>query len=71
MALAAAYQDGDEASRAALRRNADFYPISRTGDAGDGIRSIVVRVEGEIFLVEDTSGGETGVFCLLLPVSGC
>ena len=30
-------------------------------------RSLVVRVNGQMFLVEDTPGGEKGVFSLLMP----
>lgn len=65
LALATAYYEGDEATRACFRKQADFYPISRDGD--DGLRSMFIRVRGEVFLVEDTKGGETGVFSLLLP----
>lgn len=67
MALAAGYHEGDEEVRSKLRTQADFFPISRSGDDFTGLRSMVIRVHGEMFLVEDTRGGETGVFSLLLP----
>jgi hypothetical protein len=67
IALANAFREGDEDTRAQLRKTADFFPISsKPGDA-KVIRSMVIRVKGEMFLVEDTLGGETGVFSLLLP----
>lgn len=68
IALATAYHEGDEATRSSLRQKADFFPIARTEGVEREIRSIVIRLRGEIFLVEDTKGGETGVFSLLLPV---
>jgi hypothetical protein len=68
VALATAFHEGDEAARSCLRAKADFFPISRTDGMEREIRSIIVRLRGEIFLVEDTKGGETGVFSLLLPV---
>lgn len=68
MTLAAAFYDGDDATRDCLRHKADFFPLSRSDQASYGLRSMMIRLEGEIFLVEDTSGGETGVFSLLLPV---
>lgn len=68
MTLAAAYYEGDDATRDCLRHKADFFPLSRSDQASYGLRSMMIRLEGEIFLVEDTSGGETGVFSLLLPV---
>lgn len=66
IALATAYYEGDEATREVLRKKADFFPISKAGEKQ--VRSMVIRVRGEIFLVEDTLGGETGVFSLLLPI---
>lgn len=68
VALATAYQEGDEATRANLRKHADFFPRSSAEDGLSGPRSMVIRVGGEVFLVEDTKGGETGVFALLLPI---
>ena len=68
VALATGYYEGDEATRNSLRRMADFFPISRPDEDPSGLRSMIIRVGGEIFLVEDTRGGETGVFSLLLPV---
>jgi len=66
-ALANGYYVGDEATRAKLRTKADFFPLSKGDDDFSCLRSMIVRVHGEIFLVEDTRGGETGVFTLLLP----
>ncbi len=68
VALATAYYEGDEASRASLRKSADFFPHSKASDDFSGPRSMIIRVGGEVFLVEDTRGGETGVFSLLLPI---
>jgi hypothetical protein len=52
-----------------MRKKMDFFPLAKTGDDdGTVLRSMIIRVRGEIFLVEDTRGGETGVFSLLLPV---
>lgn len=68
LALATAYYEGDDATRDQLRRKVDFFPISKSDDNHSGSRSLIIRVRGEIFLVEDTRGGETGVFSLLLPI---
>ncbi|MBK1818075.1 hypothetical protein JIN84_20805 [Luteolibacter yonseiensis] len=68
MTLATAFYEGDEATRNCLRHKADFFPLSRPDETPYGLRSMVIRLNGEIFLVEDTSGGETGVFSLLLPL---
>mgnify|MGYP007086462373 CR=1 FL=1 len=68
VALATAYHEGDEATRESLRKKMDFFPAAISEDDQSGIRSMIIRVRGEIFLVEDTRGGETGVFSLLLPV---
>ena len=68
IALATAYYEGDEATRECLRKKADFFPISKGDDSSGHLRSMMIRVRGEIFLVEDTVGGETGVFSLLLPI---
>ena len=68
MTLATAFYEGDDATRNCLRHKADFFPLSRSDEAPYALRSMIVRLNGEIFLVEDTSGGETGVFSLLLPV---
>ncbi len=67
MALATGYLEGDEETRQQLREKADFFPLERRNDDFSGRRSMIIRVHGEIFLVEDTHGGEVGVFCLLLP----
>lgn len=66
--LATAYYEGDEATREILRKKVDFFPLSKSDDDTRGLRSMMIRVRGEIFLVEDTRGGETGVFSLLLPI---
>ncbi len=68
IALSTAYHEGDEATRASLRHKADFFPRSHNDDDSRVLRSMVIRLRGEIFLVEDTRGGETGVFSLLLPL---
>ena len=68
VALAASYYDGDEAARESLYKVAHFFPMARPDGDPSGLRSMVIRMGGEIFLVEDTRGGETGVFSLLLPV---
>ncbi|MES2475450.1 MAG: hypothetical protein V4640_06700 [Verrucomicrobiota bacterium] len=68
MALATGYLDGDEETRAQLRKQADFFPLERSDEDFSGRRSMMMRIHGEIFLVEDTMGGETGVFALLLPI---
>lgn len=65
--LSTAFHEGDEATRNALRKRADFFPLSGI-DSGNGLRSMVIRIQGQMFLVEDTRGGETGVFSLLLPM---
>ena len=67
MTLATGYLDGDEPTRALLRQKADFFPIERGEDDLSGRRAMMIRVGGEVFLVEDTVGGEMGVFALLLP----
>lgn len=67
MTLATAFYEGDEATRDCLRHKADYFPLSRSEETPYALRSLIIRLEGEIFLVEDTSGGETGVFSLLLP----
>lgn len=66
LALAKSYNEGDEQAKAALRKSAEFFPVSR--NAPDGSRSMFIRIRGEIFLVEDTPGGEEDVFALLLPL---
>lgn len=66
--LATAYYEGDEATRACLRSKADFFPRSHNDGDTRVLRSMIIRLNGEIFLVEDTRGGETGVFSLLLPM---
>ncbi len=69
LTLATAFFDGDEATREVMRKRADFFPIHRGPDDAKGLRSIMIRIRGELFLVEDTAGGETGVFSLLLPLT--
>lgn len=68
LALAAAFLEGDEATREQMRTEADFYPISRSQGSSDGFQSMMIRMKGELFLVEDTKGGEKGVFALLQPL---
>lgn len=68
LALAAGFFEGDDATRAVLSSKADFFPISKDRKCSDDFRSIVIRVNGQMFLVEDTPGGEKGVFALLLPI---
>lgn len=67
MTLATGYLNGDEETREQLRQKADFFPIERSDDDFSGRNAMMIRVGGEIFLVEDTVGGEMGVFALLLP----
>lgn len=67
LALATAFAEGDDDVRALLRRSADFFPIS-SDDADETIRSMMIRIRGEMFLVENTRGGEIGVFSLLIPL---
>ena len=68
LALATAFLEGDEAAREDLRSKADFYPITKAQDATAGFHSMMIRLKGELFLVEDTRGGEQGVFALLQPL---
>lgn len=65
MGMANDYVLGDEAAKAELRKNADFFPMS---SAEDGCQSIMIRVGGNLFLIENTRGGEKGVFALLVPL---
>ena len=68
MGLAEAFYGGDDYSRNVMGSFADFYPrLGKDGGFSEP-RSMMIRINGEIFLVEDTSGGETGVFSLLLPI---
>ena len=67
LALATEFLDGDEEARARLRRKADFFPISK-GKPDEGDRSVMIRLRGNMFLVEDTPGGEKQIFALLLPL---
>ncbi len=67
LALAEEFLVGDEFTKERLRSKADFFPISKT-DGDDGrFRALMIRKSGELFLVEDTRGGELGVFALLQP----
>lgn len=68
LTLANSFCEGDDAARDELRKSAEFYPISRNDLDGDGRRSLFIRIRGEMFLVEDTAGGEKNVFALLLPL---
>lgn len=68
LALAETYHLADEGTRVKLREKADFFPISRNQGEEHPLRSLVVRISGQLFLIEDTRGGEKGVFALLLPV---
>jgi hypothetical protein len=65
MGMANDFVLGDEAAKAELRKSADFFPIS---SSADGCQSIMIRVGGNLFLVENTQGGEKGVFALLVPL---
>ncbi len=66
--LATAFMDGDEDTRDCLRAEADFFPISKSDIRPDDLQTLVIRRNGELFLVEDTMGGEKGVFALLQPM---
>ncbi len=68
LALAECYHRADEETRNKLRQKADFFPISRGGDDARTPRCLVMRVNGQLFLVEDTPGGEDGVLAMLLPL---
>ena len=68
LALAETYHLADEDTRAKLHQKADFFPISRNQGEEHPLRSLVIRVSVQLFLIEDTRGGEKGVFALLLPV---
>ena len=68
-ALAQSYLEGNEDLRALLRYEADFFPISRDQDDPLDCRSIVVRMDHELFLVEETRGKDTPLFLRLLPVN--
>ena len=65
--LASRFQNGDEEAQDQLRKQADFFPISRSPSNPVGFQIMLVRRRGELFLVEDTPGGERGVFSLLSP----
>lgn len=65
--LASMFQNGDDATREQLRQQADFFPISRSSLKPEDFQVIMIRRKGELFLVEDTPGGERGVFSLLSP----
>lgn len=65
-ALATAFLEGDEAVKEGLRGEADFFPISQAGEGSS--YAMMVRRKGEMFLIEDTPGGEKGVFALLQPL---
>jgi hypothetical protein len=65
-ALVTAFLEGDESVKESLRSEADFFPIS-LGSEGSR-NAMMVRRKGEIFLIEDTVGGEKAVFALLQPL---
>lgn len=65
--LASMFLNGDDATRDRLRQQADFFPISRGTPKPEDFQVIMIRRKGELFLVEDTPGGERGVFSLLKP----
>jgi hypothetical protein len=66
LTLADEFLEGDEFTKDRLRHLADFFPIYRSENTTN-IRAMVIRKRGELFLVEDTMGGERGVFALLQP----
>jgi len=67
LALVDEFLEGDEFTKERLGHEADFFPIYRPGDNAANIRAMMIRKRGELFLVEDTLGGERGVFALLQP----
>ena len=50
--LATAFMQGDEDTRNCLRAEADFFPISKTQMGPDDFQSLMIRRNGELFLVE-------------------
>lgn len=69
LTLANAFSEGDETTKTALRQTAEFFPVSLNEDEiASGRRSLFIRIRGEMFLVEDTPGGEQDVFAMLLPL---
>lgn len=67
LGLAVAYQQGDETAKCALRNQADFFPLAGMENGSEDCCAIIIRRKGEVFLVENTPGGEQGVFVLLEP----
>lgn len=67
LALANSFFEADEETRAKMRKAADFFPISKDEGSAGKFHSMMIRVGGELFLVENTEGGEKGVFALLYP----
>ncbi len=67
LTLADEFLEGDEFTRERLRLEADFFPIYRPDDMAPKLRAMLIRKRGELFLIEDTVGGERGVFALLQP----
>jgi hypothetical protein len=65
LGMANDFIQGDDDAKAALRKTADFFPVSRDGEGCD---SIMIRIGGNLFLIENTRGGEMGVFALLVPL---
>lgn len=68
-ALAVSYLEGNEELRSLLRYEADFFPISRDEDDPLDFQSIVIRMDQELYLVEETRGQDKTVFSRLLPVN--
>ena len=65
--LASAYLQGNEVVKRTLRCQADFFPLVGVEGDSEGSRAMIIRIKGEVFLVENTPGGEQGVFALLQP----
>lgn len=65
--LASMFQNSDDATREQLRQQADFFPMFRDNVIPEDFQVMMIRRKGELFLVEDTPGGERGVFSLLTP----
>ena len=68
-ALAHSYLDGNEELRSLLRYEADFFPIARDQHDPPECRSIVVRANQELYLVEETRNQDQPIFTRLLPVN--
>lgn len=68
-ALAQSYLEGNEELRSLLRYEADFFPISKDQSDPMENRSIVIRMDEELYLVEETRDEEQSSFFRLLPVN--